>query len=151
MIYLDASALVSLFMPDFHSHLIRDYFRNDLPVVGLSDFAAAEFSSAVARRVRTAELNPGQAGHLLNVSDAWIAARVERLDLEAADVRVASVFVRRFDLGLRTPDALHIAICQRLELSLFTFDRRMATAARELGIKFAARSPTAPGGPDHTV
>jgi predicted nucleic acid-binding protein len=42
--------------------------------------------------------------------------------------------VRRFALGLRTPDALHLAICRRLDLPLLTFDRRQAAAAAALGI-----------------
>ena len=46
----------------------------------------------------------------------------------------ADAYVRRFDLALRAPDALHLAVVQRLDLSLITLDRRLATAARELGV-----------------
>jgi predicted nucleic acid-binding protein len=35
---------------------------------------------------------------------------------------------------LRAPDALHAAICRRLDLILVTLDRRLAKAALELGI-----------------
>jgi hypothetical protein len=43
--------------------------------------------------------------------------------------------VRRFDLLLRAPDALHAAICRRLDLTLVTLDQRLAKAAREVGIE----------------
>jgi len=39
-----------------------------------------------------------------------------------------------FELRLRAPDALHLAIARRLDVSLVTLDRRMAAAAGELGI-----------------
>lgn len=142
MIYLDASALVSLFMADVHSPAVRNYLRAERPVVGVSSFAVVEFASAVARRVRMGELIPAQANHLLNVFDGWTAANAEPLDLEPADVRVATTFVRRFELGLRAPDALHIAICQRLELPLLTFDGHQATAAQELGILLDPLGPS---------
>jgi uncharacterized protein len=45
--------------------------------------------------------------------------------------------LRRLDVNLRTPDALHIAIAQRLEATLVTFDWGMAAAARPLGMAVA--------------
>ena len=44
------------------------------------------------------------------------------------------IYVRRFDLALRAPDALHLAIARRLDATLVTLDRRLAAAAGELGI-----------------
>ena len=52
-----------------------------------------------------------------------------------SDVEVADLYVRRFDLMLRMPDALHIAICRRERHVLATLDRRMAEAARALGVE----------------
>jgi uncharacterized protein len=40
-------------------------------------------------------------------------------------------------LPLRAPDAIHIAMAQRVGAALVTFDRRMAAAARALGIAAA--------------
>jgi uncharacterized protein len=58
--------------------------------------------------------------------DAWRAGKTDNADLGAHDCRLASTYVRRFDLKLRAPDALHAAICCRLELQLVTLDRRLA-------------------------
>jgi uncharacterized protein len=55
-------------------------------------------------------------------------------EVHAVDVRLAGIYVRRFDLGLRAPDAVHIAIARRLDATLVTLDRRLAAAARELGV-----------------
>ncbi|HZT18287.1 MAG TPA: PIN domain-containing protein [Dongiaceae bacterium] len=49
----------------------------------------------------------------------------------------ASEFFRRLDLSLRTPDAINIAIAQRLGATLFTFDKKMATNAEILGVSIA--------------
>lgn len=42
------------------------------------------------------------------------------------------------DTSLRTPDALHLAICRRLGAELLTFDQGMIAAARSLGVSIAA-------------
>jgi uncharacterized protein len=62
---------------------------------------------------------------------------VSRFELEAGDIAQADLFVRRLDLPLLAPDAIHIAIAQRLRATLVTFDRQMATAARTLGLAVA--------------
>ncbi len=55
-----------------------------------------------------------------------------------ADVKRADAVMRRLDLTLRTPDALHIAIAERIGATMATFDDKMAAAARILGLAVAA-------------
>jgi hypothetical protein len=66
--------------------------------------------------------------------DAWRAAMSSPVEIVASDARLAYVYVRRFDLALRAPDAVHLAVSRRLDLRLVTLDRRLAAAARELGV-----------------
>ena len=40
----------------------------------------------------------------------------------------------RLDLGLRTPDALHIAVAHRIRAPLATFDAKLIRDARKLGL-----------------
>jgi len=63
-----------------------------------------------------------------------VRRQVSPVDIQPADARLAYAYVRRFDLMLRTPDALHLAIAARFDASIVTLDRRMERAARELGI-----------------
>jgi predicted nucleic acid-binding protein len=49
-----------------------------------------------------------------------------------------NLLARRLDLPLRTPDALNIAIAQRVGADLVTFDDRMVASARALGITLLA-------------
>jgi predicted nucleic acid-binding protein len=108
----------------------------------ISDFAAAEVASALSRLVRMTLLTGADASARLADFDAWRASMSSPADIQASDARLAYVYVRRFDLGLRAPDALHLAITRRLGASLITLDRRLATAAPELGI--AVEGPTTP-------
>lgn len=70
-----------------------------------------------------------------------MAADAEPIAVEAADVRVASTFVRRFELGLRAPDTRYVAVCHRLELPLPAFDEGQAAAAERLGVKRSSAGP----------
>jgi hypothetical protein len=49
------------------------------------------------------------------------------VDIGASDARLAYIYVRRFDLGLRAPDALR---SPGASATLVTLDRRLATTAR---------------------
>ncbi len=69
--------------------------------------------------------------------DTWLARMADRVEISPADVAVATAFLRRLDLTLRTPDAIHIAIAQRMNATLVTFDQGMAESARALGMAVA--------------
>lgn len=80
------------------------------------------------------EFSRGEAEIALAGFDAWLAQMPTRMEIAAADIVLATTYLRRFDLALRTPDALHLAIARRLGATLVTFDRAMAAAARALGM-----------------
>lgn len=134
-VYLDASVILPTLVEEPASLIVDDFLTQcDEPLV-ISEFAAAEVASALSRLVRTGLLQPVDAAERLADFDAWRAASTDNLDLKASDIRLAHVFVRRFDLMLRAPDALHAAVCQREDLRLATRDRRLARAADELGVR----------------
>jgi predicted nucleic acid-binding protein len=137
-VYLDASVLVALFTHDQHTARADAWLRASMPVLIVSNFAAAEFSSALARRVRTGEMTPDGARIAFSNFDAWTARSTHHAELVAADVTAAQAFLRRLDLTLRTPDALNIAIALRVGADLATFDEKMAASARALGTPLVA-------------
>jgi predicted nucleic acid-binding protein len=71
--------------------------------------------------------------------DASIARTTTPLLITSVDVTAAAGFLRRLDLTLRTQDALHIAIAQRVGAELLTFDRQMPNAARALAASAVGR------------
>ena len=111
--------------------------RANASVLIVSDFAAAEFASVIARHVRTRDITPDNARIAFSTFDAWTARATQRVEISAADVTAAEAFLRRLDLTLRTPDAVNIAIAQRMGATLVSFDDKMVTGARALGTPVA--------------
>jgi predicted nucleic acid-binding protein len=132
--YLDASVLLPTIIEESASAAVELLLRGWDEDLYVSDFAIAEVASGLSRLVRTRRLEAADALARLADLDIWRAGITITADVIASDVRLANVYVRRFELMLRAPDALHAAICRRLDLSLVTLDRRLARAARELGL-----------------
>jgi uncharacterized protein len=136
-ILLDASALAPIFIGNATSDRIRDFLRSGTRTIIISDIAAGEFAAVVARYVRMKEFSEMQARTILSTFDAWRPANTVGAVTEPADIRVADIFVRRFELKLRLPDALYLATAQRLGASLLTFDAAQTEAATVLGVAAA--------------
>jgi hypothetical protein len=116
-VYFDASLIVSIVLPDALSARADAYIRRDSPTPVISDFAAAEFTA--------------------DELDVWRSAVATACGLSSEDVAAANSFLRRLDLTLRAPDALHLAIARRLHVPVATSDVRMADAARAVGLEIA--------------
>ncbi|MEJ0024413.1 MAG: type II toxin-antitoxin system VapC family toxin [Rhizomicrobium sp.] len=137
-VYLDASVLVALFLDDPFSERADAALRGKGLSLVVSDLAGAEFSSAVARHVRMGELSATEAQQAFADFDRWCLSSTERSEAHPVDMRIAQSLVRSLLYTLRTPDALHIAVAQRLGAELATFDQRMADCARAVGLPVAA-------------
>lgn len=135
--YLDASFLIALFTNDAFSARAEQLLEPEKPVLLISDFACAEFASAVAKRVRVEQFGIGDARLTLSNFDAWMSRGSQHVSMTSSDIKVAEAYLRRLDLTLRTPDALHIAMVQRTGATLLTFDEKMAACARKLGTAVA--------------
>ena len=78
------------------------------------------------------ELTNAEAHEAFSVFDEWSALYGNRVQASPNDMHIAGVLVRRMELGLRTPDALHLAIARTQQAALASFDDRMIKAARAL-------------------
>jgi uncharacterized protein len=139
--YLDASALLPMLISEPGSAAVDTFMESATDGLVVSEFAAAEVASALSRLVRTDRLTANGARDRLADFDAWRVTAAEDVELNAADVRLAHLYVRRFELMLRAPDALHAAVCRRADLELITLDRRLATAAEALGVSTRLLAP----------
>ena len=134
-LYLDASVLVATIIVERDSPTVIEALRACADDLVVGDFATAEVASAVARLLRMGRLTITEATERLADFDAWRAAETDAVDITTHDCRLADRQVRRFELKLRAPDALHLAICRRLGFQLATLDRRLAEAARALEVE----------------
>jgi len=137
-VYLDVNVIIPLFAVDLLSDRADKALRKLDDDLVVSDFCAAEFSSVIARRVRTRDLRAEEARTAFSNFDSWCARYTRRLEIDTIDVSGASSLMRRLDLSLRTPDALHLAMVHRTNCKLLTFDRSMASVAEGLGIEIVS-------------
>ena len=134
-VYLDASVILAMLIEETATQAMVSFLAvNDEPLI-VSEFAAAEVASGISRLVRMGALEVSDGQARLADFDAWRGSNTDDLDIQAPDARLASTFVRRFDLGLRAPDGLHAALCRRSGHVLVTLDRRLARAAEALGVR----------------
>ena len=136
-LYLDASVLVPTLVAEAATEIVRTYLAAAGQQRLIGDFSAAEVGSALSRLVRMGLLGSAEASARLTDFDAWRAGTSSVVEMHPADARLAYAYARRFDLKLRAPDALHLAIARRLDAMLVTLDGRLANAARELGVAVA--------------
>lgn len=144
--YLDASALVAVLLDESASPAVRRLLMSG-PEPIVSSFCLGECSAAIAGLVTMGRKSRAQADALLEALDDWIATSAVMVEIHEADIADATLLVRSFDLKLRLPDAIHVAMAQRMEARLVTLDHRMLDAARVLGVSCinpAAPTPSAP-------
>jgi hypothetical protein len=135
-IYLDASALVKLYLPEPESDALDAALqgREDLVV---SDLAVTEVISALARRRREGELSAQDLARLHRKIMADLDSGVfQPADLLPEVHRHADRLLMSMETAaLRAADALHLALALSSKAAaIVTFDRRMAEAATRLGL-----------------
>jgi hypothetical protein len=137
-LYVDASALVKLFVPEPESDELNRLLagRRDLIV---SDLAVTEIVSAAARRQRSGELAAGDVRRLHRAilgdleAGHFLAAR-----LTPETHREAERYLLHLQVALRAADALHLALAAAEEAqTLVTFDDRLREAAGAAGLAVA--------------
>jgi predicted nucleic acid-binding protein len=137
-VYFDTSVIVSLFLPDGHTPLAHRWLARVRPMAVVSNWAAAEFSSAVALRMRVGGATAVERSQAEHAFDLWLASGVQWTEAAPSDFEAARRLIRQNHAVLRTPDALHLAIVSRLGLELVTLDVRLADASRQLGLAVSA-------------
>ena len=138
--YLDTSVLIPTLIAEPSTEAVFDWIGATNQELLVSDFAAAEVAAALSRLVHMGRLASADAFARLADFDAWRVAMSSAVDIRSADARLAYIFAQRFELALRAPDALHLAISRRLDATLITLDRRLVAAAR--GLDIPAETPT---------
>jgi predicted nucleic acid-binding protein len=132
--YLDACVIAALLFDEPASDHVIDEVRSWRSGVIVSDFTSAEVSAAVSKRVRMKLDDVAAANTRLAAVDRFRASLPVAAPTESRDIRAAERLVRAFELKLRAPDAIHLAVCLRHDLRLATLDKKLAHAARALGV-----------------
>lgn len=84
-VYLDASALVALFVADVHNDQANKILRSSREDLIVSNLSVAEFSSVIARRVRTRDLSASEARTAYSNVDTWCAVHSRYVEVDHVD------------------------------------------------------------------
>ncbi|MCC6222258.1 MAG: type II toxin-antitoxin system VapC family toxin [Thermoleophilia bacterium] len=126
-LYLDSSALLAVYLDEEQRERCLDLLCSDSSWI-TSRHTQVEVRRSLARRLEPEEADGARRRSL----EDW--ARTTIVELDDQTCETASLIAER--TGARSLDALHLAAAVRVageELRFVTFDRRQASAARELG------------------
>jgi predicted nucleic acid-binding protein len=136
VLYFDTSFLAPLIIPEATSGKVAAFVRR-LPAeeFAVSHWTRVEFSSLVAREVRMGGLDVQAATR----ADARFEAMVEEsfsvLLPNADDFGLAKRYLGRFETGLRTGDALHLAVASNHRASvIYSLDKTLLNAGKILDL-----------------
>jgi predicted nucleic acid-binding protein len=132
-LYLDASAVVKLFVPEPESDALNEALVGVADVI-VSDLALTEMSSALGRRVREERLARDEA-HRLYREAAKLLTTCRHVELTPPIHRHAERLMLSLPIPLRTLDALHVATALDAEAAtVVSFDPRLRDAAASQGL-----------------
>jgi len=136
LIYLDTSVVLPLLVIDSHSRTAEQRVAGADDLV-VSHWTGAEVAAVLQCKGRERAINAALAAMALDAYRQLTQDIVRVVALDGNDGPETIEFVRRLELKLRAPDALHLAICRRVGAALLTFDDNQAAAAAVLGVALA--------------
>jgi uncharacterized protein len=133
-VYLDASALVKLFVPERESDALNEALLGAEDVV-ISDLALTEMASALGRRIREQRIAVTEARRIQGEAEK-LARACHRAELTPPVHRRAQrLLLSSRDVPLRALDALHLASALATDAAtLVTYDPRLRAAAIAHGL-----------------
>ena len=141
--YLDASALVALYLPEVFSDA-ADQAVQQLADRVVSDLTVTEARVAIDRRRKSGDITADACARALARLNQHVAAGIYRqvpwsVSWFADGVALAGSVA----VPVRAMDAVHVAIARSLGLAVMSFDRNQRRAARAMGVSLIpAQLPT---------
>ncbi len=135
MIYFDTSVAIPLFVPEPASEAVARWIEmNDAPLVS-SDWIVTEFASALSIKVRQGEINARQAKAARDDFAELCRSGLRLVPVSRTAFQVAADFAANPMSGIRSGDALHLAVATEIGADgIMTADRVLAKNARVLDI-----------------
>lgn len=135
MLYLDTSLLVTVVVPESETAQARRWLAA-APVghAVVSPWVLTEFASALSVRQRSLSLDSAGREQAEAALAALLADVLTVVPLETGAFVRSQAMCARHELGLRAPDALHLACVEALDAVLCTRDGVQARAGTSFGI-----------------
>ena len=131
--YIDTSVLAAYYCPESLSEKAEAFLTAHVHP-SISGLTEVELCSAVSRKVREGGMSRKDAGRVM----ARFITHVNKnfydyLTVEQHHYRLAQDWIGLFKTGLKTLDALHLAIVSAEGLTLVTADEGLSKSAKALG------------------
>ncbi len=134
-LYLDTSLLVAALTNEPRTAEMQEWLTaQPLEQLAISDWVITEFSGALSLKVRTGQMGPTHRADALALFTSLSETSFSVLPVSRRDFRTAAHFADQHEVGLRSGDALHLAIAANHGIRLCSLDRTLARAADTLGV-----------------
>ena len=134
MVYLDTSVLVAaLTREDATERAQAALSEAEAGTLCISGWVTTEFSSALSIKLRSGDIDLSTRNRILAGFARLVADSFDVVPVEVAAFMTAARFADRHELGLRTGDALHIAVAMQHGATVLSLDRRLVEAGAAIG------------------
>lgn len=135
MCYVDTSVILAFYRAEAESGRAQALLSSLKEPALINTLTEAEFASALARWVRTAEIRDADANRLHVAFQADLdEGCYQVISLTAVHYRQATAWLLARKSSLRVLDALHLACAIRRQVPVATFDKVMQSAAATFGV-----------------
>lgn len=132
--YVDTGVIGSYLFPEVFSEEAEAALRS-FEIAYISDLTEVEFYSLAARKLRTGSLPEAQVRHVVQTFESLVEQGVfQRTAILSADYARSKYYLSALKTNLRTLDALHVAVAERLDAILLTSDKHQADGAEYFGV-----------------
>ncbi|MFM9816816.1 UNVERIFIED_CONTAM: type II toxin-antitoxin system VapC family toxin [Spiribacter pallidus] len=135
MHYLDTSVLMAALTNEPRTADVQSWLM-DQPTGGLaiSDWVVTEFSGAMSIKLRSGVLEANHRADALAMFQSLCETSLMVLPIERAEFRTAAQLANQYETGLRSGDALHLAVVSNHGMRIQSLDRGLVAAAQRLGV-----------------
>jgi len=135
VIYLDTNILVALCVREWDSDRVEATLAMLDPPLATSEWTRVEFASAIGIKFRNRELSQSLARRALADYYLALAPGLRVITPTREDYILAADYLQDLKSGLRSGDALHLAIAVNQKATrLLTLDKTFIKAAREINL-----------------
>lgn len=132
---LDTSVVVAALAAEAASGRVAEWLASHDGQLCVTAWLEPELSAALAMKQRLGVISAETRLASLRLFDDMQHVVFDVTQIEQTDFEEAARLCDDIELGLKAPDALHVAVAIRLGVTLATLDRKMARAAGLLGLE----------------